>query len=138
MDQIAETISALQAEADAYSSSVRLWMNIMMIAFASSIIFVPFRRGARWILFAMLINILGLILIKSIFPEMSRTEIGAIIHLLFWPAALFLAWKASLPSPTQTGRSFFQSMYLTWLGVVSLVITVSILFDARTVLGMFG
>ena len=67
-------MAANQAEAATYSQGVRIWMGIMSVAFLSSVIFAPWKAGARWILAATVVNILGLIFIKTWFPGLSRTE----------------------------------------------------------------
>ena len=89
LDLIREAMAANQADAATYSQGVRIWMAVMSIAFLSSVIFAPWKAGARWILAATLVNILGLILIKAFFPAFSRTMIGTSVHLIFWTPVLW-------------------------------------------------
>ena len=52
LDLIREAMAANQADAATYSQGVRIWMAVMSIAFLSSVIFAPWKAGARWILAA--------------------------------------------------------------------------------------
>ncbi|MCR9224179.1 MAG: hypothetical protein NXH70_08925 [Hyphomonas sp.] len=135
IDAIRDAIAANQAEAATYSSGVRIWMTVMALSFFSSVLFVAWKAGARWILFAVLINIAGLITIKAANPEFSRTEIGTMIHLVFWSFALFMIWRPgakNVRAKDFSGRS--GAIYLPWLIIVSLIMSASLVLDARTAL----
>ncbi len=124
---------ALQAEAAQYPMGVQLWMRVMMISFVSGIIFAPWKNGARWIVAALIINILGLIIIKAIYPEFSRTEIGTVIHLIFWSFAIAMIWKKDVRDARKTeAATIFNRIYNIWLIWASLVMVLSLLFDTVT------
>lgn len=136
LDLIREAMAANQAEAATYSQGVRIWMAVMSIAFLSSVIFAPWKAGARWILAATLVNILGLILIKACFPAFSRTMIGTSVHLIFWTPVLWMIWK---PSAATRRISDFEGhsglIYRVWLLAASAIMATSLVLDARTAIG---
>ena len=75
-----DAITALQAETTTYPQNVQIWMKLMAGSFLVSIIFVYSKTGARWILAAFVLNGLGLVIGKMLFPEVSRTLIGTSVH----------------------------------------------------------
>ena len=136
MDTIREAVAALQQETATYSPGVRIWMNIMMGMFLSSLLFVPKKPGARWILAAALVNIAGLILIKAALPDLSRTTIGTGVHLVFWTFALAMIWRPSLRAARrEAAPTAWHRTYRVWLVAASLILSVSLILDARTALG---
>lgn len=136
LDMIRETMSVLQLEAAGYSGPVQVWMQVMSIAFFSAVVFAPWKRGARWILAAIIINVAGLIILKTLYPELSRTAIGTSVHLAFWPVALWAIWRASARSARRDApASLLNSVYTVWLIAVSAVMATSIILDARTLIG---
>lgn len=125
--------NALQTEAALYPASVQLWMRIMALSFGAGIVFVPWKNGARWIVAALMVNMLGLIVVKAVFPELSRTIIGTIIHLVFWSFALWMVWNPSPRNIIKTEfASIFGRVYIAWLIWVSSIMAVSLVLDART------
>ncbi len=136
LELIREAMAANQAEAKIYSQAVRTWMGIMSVAFLTSVVFAPWKAGARWILMAMLINIAGLVFVKAAMPELSRTTIGTMVHLLFWTPALFMIWRLGA---RETRISDFSGstgrLYQVWLVIASLIMATSLVLDARTAIG---
>lgn len=136
LELIREAMASNQAEASTYSQAVRVWMGIMSIAFLTSVVFAPWKAGARWILLAMLINIAGLVFVKAAMPELTRTLIGTAVHLLFWTPALFMIWR---PGARETRISDFSGvtgrLYQLWLVIASLIMATSLVLDARTAIG---
>lgn len=105
----------------------------MAISFAIGVVFAPWKYGARWIVAALVVNIVGLIATKAAFPELSRTEIGTVIHLVFWSFALAMIWKrdgriALKAQPAST----FNRIYVIWLVWASTVMAVSLVLDTIT------
>ncbi len=139
LDIIRETMTALRLESAGYSDGVQIWMRVMAIAFFSAIVFVIWKRGARWILAAILVNIAGLIIFKTLYPELTRTAIGTSIHLAFWPIALWAIWNAGARNARRDEpASLFNTVYTVWLIAVSAVMATSIILDARTLIGWFS
>ena len=138
LELIREAMAANQAEAATYSQGVRIWMGIMSIAFLSSVIFAPWKVGARWILAAAVVNILGLIFIKALFPDLGRTAIGTSVHLVFWTPVLWLIWRAGAATHRRADfQGLFGSVYQIWLIAASAIMATSLALDARTAFGWF-
>jgi len=131
IEMLREAIAANQAEAATYSNGVQVWMKIMALSFLSSVFFVVWKSGARWILAALIVNVTGLILIRALYPDLSRTAIGTGVHLIFWSLALLMIWRPGARSRREaefsgaTGR-----IYLVWLIVVSAIMSTSLILDA--------
>jgi hypothetical protein len=136
LDLIRQAMAANQAEAATYSQGVRIWMGIMSAAFLSSVIFAPWKAGARWIFAATLVNVLGLILIKAFFPELSRMMIGTSVHLVFWTPFLWMIWRPD--AATHRIADFqgrFGTVYRFWLIAASAIMAISLVLDAITAIG---
>lgn len=137
LDLISDAVTALQAETITYPQNVQTWMKLMGGSFLASIIFVYSKPGARWILAALVLNILGLIVGKILFPDESRTVIGTCVHILFWPAILWGVWRsASNISFSRDVNGLFDWAYIVWLAWASLLISISLFFDFRTLIAM--
>ena len=131
-EAILEAITQLQLEASSYPSGVQIWMKVMAVSFLGSLLFVYSKKGARWILAAFVINVVGLIVVKTIFNDLTRTEIGTYIHLIFWTPIFFLVWKSkSRPTLSKGTSSIANLSYLVWISWASLLMLISIVLDAR-------
>lgn len=139
LELVSQAVTALQAETANYPDGVQTWMRLMGLSFAISIAFVYSRAGARWILAALILNILGLVIGKMLFPELSRTVIGTCVHLLFWPAILWMVWRSvKARSHAQNKTGLFHTIYLAWLGWSVLLMVISLLFDLRSFIQMLA
>ncbi len=137
MELIQEAVFSLQQESLSYSAGVQLWMKVMALSFVASVLFIYSRLGARWLLAGFLVNVVGLIVIRVVWPEISRSSAGTMIHLVFWPWVLFGVWssaKADFPSDSQI--TVFGWIYYVWLGWASALMGISLVLDARNVLLM--
>jgi hypothetical protein len=133
LDMITNAVTALQAETASYPQPVQVWMKVMGVSFLASVVFIRSRVGARWIFAALALNLMGLVVGKIAFPDASRTVIGTYVHLLFWPAILWAVWR----SARQLTLSRHQNravdwVYMAWLGWACLLMSISLVFDART------
>jgi hypothetical protein len=138
LDLVREAVTALQAETATYPQNVQIWMKLMGVSFLASIIFVRSRVGSRWILAALLLNILGLVLGKMTFPDESRTVIGTYVHILFWPAILWAVWRTVKHlSFSWEANSPFGLAYIVWLAWASLLMSISLVFDFRALILMW-
>jgi len=106
---VISAVAALQEETASYPGYVQVWMKVMGMSFLFSIMFLYSRTGARWIFAALVLNILGLVLGKIDFPDESRTVIGTIVHLVFWPAILWAVWLSTTPTILTGREKFVQS-----------------------------
>ena len=138
LDLVREAVMALQEETTTYTQNVQLWMKLMGVSFLISIFFVRSKIAARWVLAAFLLNVLGLVIGKMTFPEESRTVIGTYVHILFWPAILWAIWlsSASLSFSRET-NSHFDWIFIAWLAWASLLMSISLVFDFRTLIYMW-
>ena len=134
-EPIATAFNLLQLEAATYPQGVQVWMKLMAASLLAGLLFAYWRKGARWILAALLINIVGLIIIKMIMPDLTRSEIGTFIHLIFWPPILWQVWN---PANRQTFRRPTSAIagiaYFAWLGWASLVMMISLVLDFRNII----
>jgi hypothetical protein len=137
LDLVSEAVTALQQETVTYPQNVQIWMKLMGGSFLASIVFVYSRTGARWILAALVLNIVGLVVGKMIFPEESRTVIGTCVHILFWPAMLWGVWRSvEQLSFSRDVNGLFDWAYIAWLAWASLLMSISLFFDFRTLISM--
>ena len=135
MDAIREAIAANQADAATYSAGVRIWMGVMTVAFLSSAIFALKKPDARWFLLAMLSNIASLVLVRAGCPELSRTTIGTVAHLVFWLPILVIVWRPSARAARrEANASLFNTVFTVWLVAASTIMATSLVLDARTAL----
>lgn len=135
IDIIAEAITSLQNESSSYSEGVQIWMKVMGFSFLASLLFVRKKVAARWLLAALVLNILGLITGKVLFPNESRTMIGTYVHLIFWPPILWAVWRTCRhQSLSQHFQTRPDSFYMVWLLWACGLIVISLVFDARTLI----
>ena len=138
LDLISESIIALQAETASYPQHIQIWMKLMGVSFLASIAFVYSRAGARWILAALLLNIIGLLVGKMAFPDESRTVLGTYVHILFWPPILWAVWRSGRGlSLSREANSPFDWIYVVWLAWASLLMSISLFFDFRTLISLW-
>ncbi len=139
LDLVINAVTALQAETASYPDHVQVWMKVMGVSFLLSIMFLYSRAGARWIFAALVLNILGLILGKIAFPDESRTVIGTIVHLVFWPAILWAVWRSSKHLVFSRERtSLFNWIYIAWLAWATVLMSISLFFDLRTLISFWS
>jgi hypothetical protein len=131
-----EALHALQAEAAGYSGGVRLWMRIMAVSFFAGIFFVPWRREAMWVVLMAVATLALLIVGKSLNPDLSRSLLGSVIHLVLWPLVLWVLWSPGARDQRRArgSQSRWHYAYLGWLIWVTVLIVTSLVLDARFLL----
>ena len=135
IELVTDAFSALQQEASLYPGNVQIWMRVMAISLLLSVFFVWKRSGARWILAAFVVNIVGLVVVKITFPELSRAEIGTYIHVLFWLWVLSFVWHpGARPSLSQAAGHLPGIIYFYWLSLASIIMAISLLLDFRNLI----
>jgi hypothetical protein len=135
LDLVIEAVKALQEETTTYPQNIQIWMKLMGGSFLASVVFVRSRVGARWVLAALLLNILGLVIGKMIFPDQSRAIIGTYVHILFWPAILWAVWRSfEHLSFSREANSLLDWAYIAWLVWASILMSISLVFDFRTLI----
>lgn len=133
MSAVAEALNALRAEAGTYPEAVQIWMRVMAISYFAGIVFSVHNRRALWIVGAAAFTMAGLVAGKLFSPDLSRSTIGAVVHLVLWPAALYLLWRP--------GHRFYSSgwasrTYLIWAFWVSALMGISLVLDLKAL--VFG
>lgn len=112
-------------------------MKLMGMSFLASVVFIYAKSGARWVLLALVLNVVGLIIGKIIFPDASRTAIGTTVHILFWPAILWAVSRTLKQlSLSRQQNTVFDWAYIVWLAWACLLMSISLLFDFRTALSL--
>ena len=136
MNALYDAMNALQAEADAYSQGVRIWMRIMAISYLAGIFFVPWRREALWIVLMAVLTFAFLVIGKMFDPTVTRSVLGSVIHLILWPLTLLLLWSPAARDRRRDNFShnFWGSVYSSWLIWVTSLILISLILDARFLL----
>ena len=137
IEHVTEAIAALQSETANYPQNVQIWMKLMGMSFLASVVFIYAKSGARWVLLALVLNVVGLIIGKIIFPDASRTAIGTTVHILFWPAILWAVSRTLKQlSLSRQQNTVFDWAYIVWLAWACLLMSISLLFDFRTALSL--
>lgn len=126
-----DALMALQAEAATYPVGVRTWLNVMSISFFVGIVFVLYTRRAMWVVGIMILTAVVLILAKVGFPELTRSQIGTVSHLILWPFALLGLWRQEYLRQTMP-KSNVARLFKPWKYWVTILMTVSIFLDVRT------
>lgn len=131
-----EAINVLQAEAGSYSDGVRIWMRIMGMSFVAGIMFAPWRREALWVVLMAAATFALLIVGKIFDPTLSRSLLGSVIHLILWPAILWLLWSPAARDrrKSHVQQSYWRHVFLGWLIWVTALILISLILDARFLL----
>ena len=126
-------MNALQAEAGSYSDGVRIWMRIMAVSFFAGVLFAPWRREALWVVLMAVATFALLVIGKSLDPALSRSLLGSVVHLILWPAILWMIW-----SPGARGRredhsqqSYWRHVFMGWLIWVTVLVLISLVLDAK-------
>ena len=103
---------------------VQIWLNIMLLAFATGLIFVWRRVEARWAVGGFLCVAAAVVLSQTLTDIAPLSGFLALLHLIFWSPALYLLL---------TRRPFLKerSAYAVWSGFITFVILFSFIFDIR-------
>jgi hypothetical protein len=122
---------ATEAELQTYVSGLPLWVNVwrgwMFTVFGAAIVFVPWKREARWLALTMVVSLFAYNVVAML------TGVGrfpSVAFLVFWtPLALYLARRrTALASATR-----FDRVYAGWLAAALVTLVVSLAFDTYNV-----
>lgn len=106
--------------------AVNMWMNWMALVFMASLVFVKNHKGARYALaaFALTLPIAFLT-----FYLTRNVHLFSVPHFLVWiPLLVYFCMKEDLLK-----KPYFKDAYSIWLVLVSVTISVSLIFDVRDV-----
>lgn len=113
---------------------VQTWMIVMRVSFFSGIVFCLHRPAARWIVLAMALTALALFAGKGVWPTWELHELGGLTHLLLWPLALILAWRARKVSTWINEPAIVAMAFQLWLYWASLLILISLVLDVMALI----
>lgn len=135
IETVTDAITALQTEAAAYPATVRTWMQVMAISFFAGIVFVPWRRGALWIVAAAAATWVALVFAKMLWPDLARADAGTVVHLVLWPVALVALWRAEA---LHWSLSLWTLLYNGWSIWVTALMLTSLVLDGRSLVSWFA
>lgn len=101
---------------------VRIWLNIMHIAFATGLVFMWWRVEARWAVGGFSGVFVTATLSQGLTEIVALSGLLSLLHVIFWSPALYLLL---------TRRPFVEerSAYAVWSAFMTFVILFSFLFD---------
>ena len=135
LEAIRHAVDLRMAEVDALPQGVQNWMVFMRSLFLSSILFAVWRTEARVVLAMAIGTAILLFGFKALFPETHSGEIGRIIHVTLWAAALlFLLTRIKHLLSEFRSPSIWSKLYGTWVLAVIIVLGISLVFDFGAIL----
>lgn len=122
---------ATEADLQAYVEGLPVWVNVwrgwMFSIFTAAIVFVVWKREARWLAVTMIASLLAYNLV-AMFSGVGRFSSIALV--LFWaPLAIYLARRRSRLE--STGR--FDRVYSWWVTACLITLVISLAFDSYNV-----
>ena len=130
---VIDAINALREEAQHYSEFTLLWMRIMAISFFAGIIFAPWKISARFVVAIPVVTIVGLIIAKIVFPDVSRSTSGAVLHVIFWPLIYYGIWNFSKrkSGSIRLPNTLAKKAYPIWFVWVTFLVVASLILDVK-------
>lgn len=129
LDILANGRELYAAETAELPANVQTWMMVMRISFFSGIVFCLHRPAARWIVLAMVLTALTLFAGKGMSPNLPLHVFGGLTHLVLWPVALIMAWRAKDVSGWENEPAILAMVFRLWLYWASLLILISLALD---------
>ena len=126
-----ERYRATAAELEAYVNGLPLWVNVwrgwMFFIFTAAVVFVLWKREARWLGLTMIVSLFAYNVV-AMFSGVGRFP--SVAFLLFWsPLAVYLARRrAQLAAATR-----FDRVYSWWVTAALATLIVSLAFDTYNV-----
>jgi hypothetical protein len=129
---LTEAFVLLRAEAATYPDGVQIWMKVMSGSFFLGLPVALINRRALWIVAAAILTAAALIAVKTLYPSLPRSEIGALAHLTIWPVGLAgLWWGGVKATVTRTRPGMWRTVFALWAFWVSAIMVLSLVLDAR-------
>jgi hypothetical protein len=122
---------ATDAAIDAYTAGLPLWVNVwrgwMFFIFTVGIVFVLWKKEARWLALTMIVSIFAYNVVSMV---AGVGRFPSIAFVLFWtPLALYLLGRRPQLATART----FDRLYRGWVGLALATLCVSIMFDVYNV-----
>ena len=123
-----ESAQAFMAEISSQPAWLRIWMNWLGAVNFAALLFLS-RKEARWVLAAMLAN---LVVMTGLYSVVGYERILGIVHVLFWTPLLVWLWRSGAVREA-------EGWFGTWLRALFATNAVSLVIDyvdvARYLLG---
>ena len=126
LELISQTYTALKGDAAGLSLGIQIWMKGIALSMLLGFVMAVFDRRALWIGMAMVMIIVSLFIVKGVWPDVPRGQIGTWAHLVFWPPALVGLWWGQTRNADRTTG---QKTFVIWKYWVSLVMVISLFLD---------
>ena len=65
---------------------------------------------------------------KLFFPDLSRSDVGSVVHLVLWSGLLIVLWRPQ--ARVQAGEKLFDRAYSGWLIWITALMAVSLILDS--------
>lgn len=121
------TEAALQVYVNGLPAWVNVWRGWMFVIFTAAVLFVLWKREARWVLLTMVVSLFAYNVVAM------RHGVGrfpSIALVVFWaPLARYL-WRRRAQRRAQ---GWFDAVYACWLTAALATLCVSVAFDAYNV-----
>ncbi len=117
----------MQAQMDALSPAVQMWINWMTLCLLLSLLFIWKHTAARWTL---AVTVLTVPLGVAIFALSGNVHLLGLAHLILWtPLLIYLVKNEVRADGFNPG-----SLYGIWVMLLATTIVVSLVFDVRDVI----
>ncbi len=122
---------ATEAELQAYVEGLPLWVNVwrgwMFLIFTAAVVFVLWKREARWLALTMVVSIVAYNLVAGLW---GVGRLPSVAFVFFWsPLAVYFARR--WPQLRSAGR--FDQLYSWWFAAALATLAVSLAFDTYNV-----
>ena len=124
LDTLSHGYRLFRAEVASLSFAVVAWMWAMRIAFGSNLIFLP-RWNAFATLLAMVVTGISGFIVRGLYPEMPAIQIGALSHIVLWPAVLLLLLFRISIQRKPGSSTYFEKAFAGWQMAVVIILTIS-------------
>jgi len=121
-----DLMNEANAQMLATSQVVQIWMSWMMFLFLGSVVFLKNHKAARYALAALLFAVPVAIVI---FYFSKNIHLLGITHLIVWAPLLVYFLRSEMKS----NEFNLRSPYGIWVSLLSLTISVSLVFDVRDI-----
>jgi hypothetical protein len=129
--EFVERYRATEAELQAYVERLPVWVNVwrgwMFFIFTAAIVFVLWKREARWVAVTMVASVLAYNLVAMVSGVGRFPSIAFVV--LWSPLAVYLAGRR----PHLSAASRFDRVYLWWVTAALATLVVSLMFDTYNV-----
>ena len=123
----AETEAQLQAYVETLPLWVNLWRGWMFLVFTAAIVFVVWKREARWLALTMVVSLFAYNLVAM---HSGVGRFPSIAFVLLWsPLAIYLARRR----PALRAETTFDRVYSVWVTTALATLAISLAFDVYNV-----